>query len=185
MPFFAQGDLKNKLTILYFVRTAQWEITREQLYRAMIENNCMSYFEFQVAMAEMEEDGYLMAIPCMFGQVYRVTASGKDTLHMFEESLPFSLRTSLETYAEANRESMIRETQLVSSMEELYGGGYRVHLRVQDSKSSIVEISFDVISRSMAQRIRAGWQEIAGDVYMRILTSLLEAGEKAEHKSEE
>jgi len=176
MPFFAQGDLKNKLTILYFVRTARWEITREQLYRAMIENDCMSYFEFQVAMAEMEEDGFLVAIPCLYGQVYRVTASGRETLGMFEESLPFSLRTTLEAYAEENRENMIRETQLVSSMEELYGGGYRVHLRVQESTAPIVEISFDVISRAMAQRVREGWQKKAGEVYMSILTTLLEAG---------
>ena len=68
MPIFAHGVPKDKLTILFFTRAADLDITREQLYRAMVENDCMSYFDFQTAMAEMEEDGFHAAIPRTFGQ---------------------------------------------------------------------------------------------------------------------
>lgn len=176
MPIFAKGVPKDKLTILFFTRASDLDITREQLYRAMVENDCMSYFDFQTAMAEMEEDGFLAAIPRTFGQGYRVTARGEEVLGMFEESLPYSLRTRLAAYAEKNRSAMLRETQLVSSMEELYGGAYRVHLRVQEKTSVVVDISFDVISRAMAQRVRAGWQRNAEEIYLYILNKLLEDG---------
>lgn len=179
MPIFAKGVPKDKLTILFFARASDLDITREQLYRAMVENDCMSYFDFQTSMAEMEEDGFLAAIPRTFGQGYRVTARGEEALRMFEESLPYSLRTRLTEYAEQNRNDMIRETQLVSSMEELYGGAYRVHLRVQEKTAVVVDISFDVISRAMAQRVRAGWQENAEEIYMYILNKLLEEGKES------
>lgn len=174
MPIFAKGVPKDKLTILFFTRAADLDITREQLYRAMVENDCMSYFDFQTAMAEMEEDGFLAAIPRTFGQGYRVTSRGDEVLGMFEESLPYSLRVRLQEYADQNRASMIRETQLVSSMEELYGGAYKVHLRVQEKNAVVVDIAFDVFSRAMAQRVRAGWQDHAEEIYMYILNKLLE-----------
>ena len=41
MPIFAKGVPKDKLTILFFTRAADLDITREQLYRAMVENDCM------------------------------------------------------------------------------------------------------------------------------------------------
>ena len=176
MPIFAHGVPKDKLTILFFTRAADLDITREQLYRAMVENDCMSYFDFQTAMAEMEEDGFLAAIPRTFGQGYRVTSRGEEVLGMFEESLPHSLRTRLAAYAERNHESMPRETQLVTSMEELYGGAYRVHLRAQEKTSVVLDISFDVISRAMAQRVRAGWTEHAEEIYLYILNTLLAEG---------
>ena len=106
MPIFAQGVPKNKLTILYFVRSANIDLMREQIHRAMVENDCMSYFDFQTAMYEMEQDGMIAAIPRAFGQAYRITASGESVLSMFEESLPFSLRQRLADYADSARESM-------------------------------------------------------------------------------
>lgn len=85
---------------------------REQIHRAMVENDCMSYFDFQTAMYEMEQDGMIAAIPRAFGQAYRITAPGESVLSMFEESLPFSLRQRLTDYADSARESMRLETQL-------------------------------------------------------------------------
>ncbi|MGN0784273.1 MAG: DUF4364 family protein [Candidatus Aphodomorpha sp.] len=184
MPIFAKGVPKDKLTILFFTRAADLDITREQLYRAMVENDCMSYFDFQTSMAEMEEDGFIAAIPRTFGQGYRVTSRGTEALDMFEESLPYSLRMRLQAYADENRESMIRETQLVSSMEELYGGAYRVHLRVQEKTSVVLDIAFDVFSRAMAQRVRAGWQDNAEEIYLYILNKLLEEKKQPQREEE-
>ena len=39
MPIFAKGETKDKLTILFFAREADLDLTQEQLYRAMVEND--------------------------------------------------------------------------------------------------------------------------------------------------
>ena len=46
MPGFAQGIIKDKLAILFFLKVVAIDITREQLHRAIVENDCMDYFSF-------------------------------------------------------------------------------------------------------------------------------------------
>lgn len=183
MPIFAQGVTKDKLTILYFTRTCDLDITREQLYRAMVENDCMSYFDFQSAMHELEEDGFIAAIPRVFGQGYRVSARGEETLRMFEESLPASLRDKLMQYAAESREPMRRETQLTTGMEEQKSGGYRVHLKAQEQSTVVLDIELLVASRDMAQRIRANWEEASSGIYSYLLAHLLKDGTEKEDRS--
>ena len=180
MPIFAQGVTKDKLTILFFTRACDLDITREQLYRAMIENDCMSYFDFQSAMHELEEDGFIAAIPRVFGQGYRVSARGDETLRMFEESLPASLRDRLMQYATESREPMRRETQLTTSMEEQKSGGYRVHLRAQEQSTVVLDIELLLASRDMAQRTRSNWAGASSDIYGYLLAHLLKDGKETD-----
>lgn len=173
MPIFARGVTKNKLTILYYARASDLDITREQLYRAMIENDCMSYFDFQPAMNELEEDGYIAAIPRAFGQGYRVSARGADTLTMFEKSLQISLRDRLDAYARENREAMRRETQYTTGMEEQRSGGYRVYLKAQEQSTVVLGIDILLASRDMAKRARKNWELASSDIYGYLLEKLL------------
>lgn len=173
MPIFAQGVTKNKLIILYYTNVSDLDLTREQLYRAMIENECMSYFDFQTCMHDLEEDGFIAAIPRSFGQGYRLSVQGKKSLDMFVESLPHSLRIKLLQYAQENRDQMRRETQLVSTMEEQQSGGYIVELRAQEHNTVVLKISMLVASRAMAQRIRGNWEGASEAIYQNLLTNLL------------
>ena len=173
MPIFAKGVTKDKLTILYFVKTVALDITREQLYRAMIENDCMDYFDFQPSMHDLEEDGFIAAIPRTFGQGYRVTVRGDDVLEMFGESLPNSLREKLAQYADAHRAQMVEETQLVSTMKEQESGAYLVELKAQERDRVVLTISMQVASRDIAQKIRANWPQASEDIYANLLEKLL------------
>lgn len=175
MPIFARGVPKDKLTILFFVQSFSADITKEQLWRAMTENNCMTYFDFQNAVYELEEDAFLAAVPRAFGQCFRVTAQGEKLLCMFAESLPFSLRNALSDYADKNRERMRTETQLTSSMQPLgkEDGTYGVTLSAQENDGEVLSVCLRVASRDMAQRIRANWTEAAAGIYSYLLSVLL------------
>lgn len=173
MPIFAQGVTKNKLTILYYIRASRMDITREQLYRVMVENDLMSYFDYQSCMHELEEDAFIAAVPRSFGQAYRVSAHGLDVLEQFVESLPVSLRERLERYASEHREEMLLQTQIVSDMEELPSGGYLVRLRALEQNAAIMELSIRVATRDMAQRMRSNWEKDSESLYAYLLTTLL------------
>ena len=175
MPIFAQGVTKDKLTILYYIRTSKVDITREQLHRVMEENNTMSFFDFQASMHELEEDAFIAALPKSFGQVYRLSVHGSDVLDQFVESLPVSLRERLDRYAREHREEMLLETQIVSDMEELPSGGYLVHLRALEEDAAVMELTLRVATRDMAQRMRANWEKESEPLYATLLTTLLKS----------
>ncbi len=175
MPIFAHGVTKNKLTILYYIRASKMEITREQLYRVMVENDVMSYFDYQSCMHELEEDSFIAAVPRAYGQAYRVSVRGADVLDQFVESLPVSLRERLELYARQHREEMLLETQIISDMEELPSGGYVVRLRALEQNAVVMELSLRVATRDMAQRMRANWEKESESLYAYLLTTLLKS----------
>ena len=185
MPIFAHGETKDKLSILFFMRCADLDLMREQIHRAMVENECMSYFDFQTSMYELEEDGLIAAIPRAFGQAYRVSARGESTLSMFEESLPFSLRERLQSYADFARETMRLETQLQTSMEELPSGAYMVHLKAVEQNSVVLDIGMKLASRNMAQRVRSNWEQASPEIYTFLLNNLLFTGAPYEEQDSE
>lgn len=181
MPYFVHDKSKDKLTILFFTKAANMDIKREQIYRAMVENDCMSYFDFEIAATELEEDGQLAAIPRPFGQAYRVTVRGEEMLQLFEETLPFSLRTRLCEYADERRDGMRVETQLVSEMDQLKNGGYLVHLKAQEEAMVVLDIALHMPTREMALRVRRNWTDASEGIYQYLLANLLKQSEAAEN----
>lgn len=175
MPIFAHGVTKNKLTILYYLRATKVDITREQLYRVMVENDTMNYFDYQTCMHELEEDAFIAALPKAFGQAYRLSVRGTDVLEQFYESLPISLRERLESYAREHREEMLLQTQIVSDMEELPSGGYIVNLRALENNATVMELTLRIATRDMAQRVRANWEKESEPLYGMLLTALLKS----------
>ncbi len=173
MPIFVHGSEKDKLTILYFIRSFSEGITQEQLYHAIYTCGCMEYFAYSQAISELEEDGYLAVVPCSFGQCYHLSAQGSDTLEMFQKSLPISLRKELDEYVQLNRDAIRREMQIVTGMEELKGGGYLVTLTVAEKTNLVLEIKLSLSSKEQALTMRANWEEHCSDLYDHIWDTLL------------
>lgn len=174
MPLFAKDETKAKLLILFFLEQADIPLTRDQLYRAMYENECMDYFMFQQIFYDLEEEGLVAVRPMAFGHAFSMTGRGKETLSLFRESLPNSIREKLTAYAAENRTEFQTETQLVSTMEEQADGSYEVRLMAQERSRVILEIRMSLATRSMAQKVRADWGENAEEIYSYLLGKLLE-----------
>ncbi len=186
MPIFSRGESKQKLTILFYMKAAGTLLTREQLYRAMIENGCMEFFDFQVTVNELEEDGYILAAPRQFGQGYTLTDRGGETLALFEATLPHSYRESLKAYAEEHRDEIRSEHELVSSMTEEADGSYTVRLRAQSDVRPELDIGMRLASRDMAVRARAAWGrgDCSSRIYRFLLDTLLFGADGEEEREE-
>ncbi len=174
MPLFAKDETKAKLLILFFLEQADIPLTRDQLYRAMYENECMDYFMFQQIFYDLEEEGLVAVRPMAFGHAFSMTGRGKETLSLFRESLPNSIREKLAAYAADNRTEFQTETQLVSTMEEQADGSYEVRLMAQERSRVILDIRMSLATRSMAQKVRADWGENAEEIYSYLLEKRLE-----------
>jgi hypothetical protein len=72
-------------------------------------------------------------------------------------------------------EQMRKQTQIVSDMEELGGGGYYVRLRALEDNTAVMELGMRVATREMAQRIRQNWESDSEDVYALLLRELLKS----------
>ena len=91
MAFFSEGYTKSKLMVLYFLNELSVDLTKEQIATFSAAYELIPYFELQSAIYELEEEGFLAAVPRPYGQAYCLTPKGKETLGMFVERLPQSV----------------------------------------------------------------------------------------------
>lgn len=173
MAYFSQGESRDKLIILYFLRAIDIELTRDQLYRVFAEQGWMDYFDFHGALSTLEEDALVAAIPCAFGQGYRATPHGEDTLAMFEKELPFSLREDLQQYAKMNRALLRDQSQFAAYQTQLPEGAHLAVLRLMDKNTHILNISLQLPDAQLAQKACEAWPEAAGAIYQELLKRLV------------
>lgn len=173
MAYFSHGDTRQKLMLLYFLDQVDFELTRNQFFRIFAERDWMDYFDFQSRLTELEEDALVAAIPCAFGQGYRITPQGAQTLKMFEEELPHSLREKLSACAKENRDCLRSEAQFSARQTELPDGGFLAVLRLMDKRSHILDISLQLPNAQLAQAACDAWPEQAESIYQTLLHKLV------------
>lgn len=172
MPFFVKGTALKQLSLLFSLSAASTELTESQLFACVYECCGMSWFEFCEELPYLMEEGHITEVPRAFGQCLRLTQTGKRALELFVKSIPLSTRNAIEAYMQKNRQSLNREKELVSSMEEMPTGGQQVILKALEGERTIMEIRLSVASREQALQMRSRWKSAAGDLYAYIWEQL-------------
>lgn len=178
MAFFSHAVTRDKLSILYMLRALDIEITRQQWINIMVGNEWINYFDLLSALTELEEDGYVAAIPRPFGHGYRLTERATQALEMFYKELPLSLRKAYDEYAKAHREELRRETQFQAISRPMPSGGFLVTLRVVEGASTLLEVKIQAPTNESANAACAAWESRSGDIYMYVLNTLLRPQEE-------
>ncbi|MPM96805.1 hypothetical protein SDC9_143970 [bioreactor metagenome] len=172
MSYFSEGVTKNKLTVLYFMQKLGLAITKDQITTVGAAYDLAPYFELQSAVAEMEEDGLLAAVPRPFGQVYALSARGQEVVEMFKERLPVSLRDDLDSYADECRDDIRRQTQYSAKIERRPGGECLVRCLFMEKEEPLLSIELLFPDAASANKAAAIWEKKAEDAYCYLLSSL-------------
>ena len=172
MPFFADGEERDKLTLMYFLDKTGRELTREQLTTAAAERGFLQFFELQNAVNELEEQGLLAAVPRPYGQAYAITPAGKNALDMFYEQLPLSLRYDIDEYAVECADRLKNITQYYSVYEKS-AAGYSVTLKVMEKDSVLMSLQIVLPDIDSAKKACAEWPERAAALYKQTVEKLV------------
>ena len=165
MNYFSDGTTKNKLILLSFLENLNIEITKEQLTTAAAQYEFMPYFDLQNALYELEEEGFIAAIPRSFGTAYCIAPKGKETIAAFCETLPLSERENIAEFADMCRAKFRNETQYTHRIEKLPSGAYKVILSAVEEHGELFSVSFCFTSSQAANTACSKWSENALDIY--------------------
>jgi len=165
MPIFVHGLPKHKLLILYTLAAIDRDASIHHVYRVMFDLELVSYFDFYNAIADLEEDGFVTAVPRPFGQSYRITLDGRQMLDQFCPALPQSERRWVDDYVREHAETIVKQTQILSSMEELPGGHFEVTLRAAEGARTLFALTLPAPTREIALLMRKNWETYNFDVY--------------------
>lgn len=173
MSFFSEGITKNKLIILSTLSELSASPTREQMTTFFGEYDILPYFELQTAVSELEEGGFIAAVPRPYGQAYCLTEAGRKTYEMFSERLPESERARISKSAAAFGERLRRETQYSCTFERQPNGSYEVMMRAMDFSGELMKIELLAPDETSAKRISAEWPNEAEAIYATLIERLM------------
>ena len=185
--YFYDETNRNKLIVLYFIKSLNIELTRSQIADFSVAHDLIPYFDLQTTVGELEESGLLACVPKAFGQAFMLTPQGRDIIEMFQERIPQSQRDTLDRYADECREQLRLDTQYSATGRELYKGGYGVTLKAMDSSRTLLGIEFMLPDSKSANKAIARWRASSADIYRYLVQVLVEdaPGTKKEQQKEE
>ena len=179
MSYFSGGEIRDRLTVLYFLNRLGIELTRAQLTTVCAQSELLPYFALQSAVYELETQGLIAAVPRPFGQAYCITPKGEEMLEMFSEQLPLSLRGTLSALAESCREQVLRQTQYTAAFEKSApdSEAHTVSLAVFERDVALLQLQLMLPDKSSAAQACEAWPAAASAIYQALLENLLSDAE--------
>jgi len=172
VSFFEDGFTKDKIIVMYALKKLSVEPTREQMTTFFGSYDLIPFFELQSAVYELEEGGFLAAVPRPYGQAYCLTPKGKETLDMFIDRVPQSQLIQIGEYADAYREKLFQQTRYASAVERTGRGFYKVALKAMELNGELIRLEILLPDEESARRAEKVWPERAPAIYAAILLEL-------------
>ena len=138
----------------------------------MDRSDSMTFFSFETILPELETDGFVVSFVQPFGVCYELTESGQDSVSMFSDSIPQSLRERITEILSDSSLSFRRETQTTSRLTGDEQNGYHLELLVLDGGKTVFGITLAVASKEAALVLRSRWEAESSRLYDVIWDSL-------------
>lgn len=172
MEYFSKGVTKDKLMILFGLKALGMQPTKVQLGDFFVANDLIGYFDAQTAAYELEEDGFIGAVPRPYGQAYFLTPAGEEILDMFSMNLPNSLRNRITECAKKSAPDMISKTKYSTSIARSGTYARVVTLRAMEPQGDVLRIEMMLPDDASARHACDVWEERSGDIYRFIHSEL-------------
>ena len=164
---------RNKLSILFMLKSCGLELRENQLIRLVADFSVMEYFELMRTLAELQKDGFIAITPSLAGSLIGITELGVTTLDFFKRELSYTWREKIDAYMEAHRAELRLEAKLFTEYYRIDDNEYRVTLRIIERNIPSFEVTLICTSKEEADRFARGWMKNAVDVYGAAVTAIL------------
>lgn len=165
---------QNKLLILYLLKTINIQLSELQILRIVSDNNWLNYFDLKECMFELIESRLVDQRDTPNGLFYSITELGGETVFYLEKELPASVRKSMDTYCEANRDELRLETELFADYIKIDEGEYKVMLKILENQVPVFELNLVTYSQSSAESFIKKWKNVAPNIYKNTYEKLSE-----------
>ena len=179
------------LVILFIMNKMEVPLTKETFLKLATEDNdWLNYMDAASSFDKMVDDDFLAETDYTLykNTTYLVTANGRQCLALFFSRIPYSLRTEMLAYINANRLEYKKLQEYFSDYTKNNDGTYNVNLKVQSDNNAqprskndhrkkkedtLMEISFNVDELDDAEKIAKNWRSKGSEVFEYLYASLV------------
>lgn len=146
-----------------------------QLLQFLFENDLMNYFDMMFTLADLCDQGLTVRSERLGQSYYELTDAGRETLDMFGNRLPASLREQMDSLTPQWRKRIQIEQEYQSDYHQTKRGEYELHLRVIEQDMEMLHLTLSLPSEEIAKTMKENWPEQAQALYANLFAAL---GEK-------
>lgn len=162
-----------KVLVMYILNYAGFPLSKDNLIKITLDSGTVEYFDVAQAIDEMLMTGLIDITGKDSPNMLRITEMGRQTLSMFEKTLPHSIRRK-------NQASLLKmladieRKQNVKSKIEKTESGYEVVCTLLEGKDTLLEYKLLVPTQIQAQIIVDQFEKNPTEKYKNILELLID-----------
>lgn len=174
---FIHDILDVKVLILYVMSLVNEPVSAQTIYELCYQDECLSYFDVQIAIPEMVETGHLQE---MGKDAYLITEKGRETEEITQDSIAFSVKEKAKQAVESLNQTSKRDQFLRTDIQPNGKGEYAVLMGLDDLKGTLMKLELTVPNLQQARKLETAYRKQAEEVYRTVMRSLLDSAESAD-----
>ena len=167
-------DVQIRLSILYTLKCFKISMTEGNLQEALVWNDIIDYFTMMDYLLDMQKLGLVSTVTIEGRLRYDITKKGHETLQMFRDKIPGSVRDKIYKLAEKHLALLERGREIVADIQPIDEKKFLAKCGIYEFGMPLMELSIFAGSRKHAEEIAKNFENQAATLYKTILETIIE-----------
>ena len=167
-------DVQIRLSILYTLKCFKISMTEGNLQEALVWNDIIDYFTMMDYLIDMQKLGLVSTVTIEGRLRYDITKKGHETLQMFRDKIPGSVRDKIYKLAEKHLALLERGREIIADIQPIDEKKFLAKCGIYEFGMPLMELSIFAGSRKHAEEIAKNFEKQAATLYKTILETIIE-----------
>ncbi len=167
-------DVQIRLIILYTLKCFKVSMSEGDLQKSLVWNDIIDYFTMVDFLLDMKKIGLVTIVIVEGTERYDITEKGKETLGMFRDKIPMSIRDKIYNMADKALSEMERGREIIADIQPIDEKKYLAKCGIYEFGVPLIELSIYAGSRKHAEEIAKRFEKTSGSLYKIILENIIE-----------
>ncbi len=170
----AEPELIYKMTILQLLEKAENGLSNTQVIEFFQEQEYADFFTVQKAISELQESALILGEETTNKTLYHISQEGRKTLSVLSDRVTPSIQKDIADYLNRHAVTIKADNNLSAVYDRAEGGGFLVHLKLEQNQKTIMDLDVHVSSKEQAEAFCFNWKVHYQDVYEALLDQLIQ-----------
>ena len=167
-------DVQIRLSILYTLKCFKISMTEGNLQESLVWNDILDYFTMMDYLLDMQKLGLVSTVTIEGRLRYDITKKGHETLQMFRDKIPGSVRDKIYKLAEKHLALLERGREIIADIQPIDEKKFLAKCGIYEFGMPLMELSIFAGSRKHAEEIAKNFEKQAATLYKTILETIIE-----------
>lgn len=167
-----EGLLLYKLIILFMLDRTDYTMTNSFISDFVIGKGYTNVFNLHEALSQLISSGFISTDTIRDTIHYKITNQGEEALSYFENRLPYSIKQDILEYLKAEKINVKKESEIYADYYYNDSDWYTVQCIIKDRKETVMDLKFDVPTKTQAETICNNWRSKSSSIYEYLFNQL-------------